>query len=301
VGGTWADATPRHRQAWLRTGIVPRDYPDPVTADWPDLLAIVEAKVKPERQLLSDNSDGRRRKQFWWLWGRYTPALFRAIRPLNRVFVTLSSAVMNHIIARVRAGQVFSHKLIVFPVTGFATFSLLQARCHEMWSKMFGTTFGSADALTYNPTQVFRTFPFPDGFETDPALEATGEAYYAHRAALMIARNEGLTKTYNRFHASTEAAADIRRLRELHAAMDAAVLHAYGWDDLVARAAPEFIEQDADEGKTLKTRLDWPPAFKDDLLARLLALNAERAAAEREAGLIAPPEEDEEIEEESDA
>ena len=35
-----------------------------------------------------------------------------------------------------------------------------------------------------------------------------------------------------------------------------------------------------------KTRLDWPSDFKDEVLARLLALNAERAAAERAAGLM---------------
>jgi hypothetical protein len=75
--------------------------------------------------------------------------------------------------------------------------------------------------------------------------------------------------------------------------MDAAVLRAYGWGDLADRAAPEFIEQDADEGKTPKTRLDWPAEFKDEVLARLLALNAEHAAAERAAGLTAAPEEDE--------
>ena len=91
---------------------------------------------------------------------------------------------------------------------------------------------------------------------------------------LMIDRNEGLTKTYNRFHARGENAADIARLRELHDEMDVAVLRAYGWDDLADRAAPEFIEQDADEGKTPKTRLDWPAEFKDEVLARLLALNA---------------------------
>jgi hypothetical protein len=109
--------------------------------------------------------------------------------------------------------------------------------------------------------------------------------------------NEGLTKTYNRFHARGENAPDIARLRALHAEMDAAVLRIYGWNDLAARAAPEFIEQDADEGKTPKTRLDWPGEFKDEVLARLLALNAERAAAERAAGLTAilQDEEDEDI------
>ena len=58
-------------------------------------------------------------------------------------------------------------------------------------------------------------------------------------------------------------------------------------------AAPEFIEQEAEEGKTPKTRLDWPAELKDQVLARLLALNAERAAAERAAGLVAAEEEEE--------
>ena len=69
--------------------------------------------------------------------------------------------------------------------------------------------------------------------------------------------------------------------------MDAAVLSAYGWDDLADRAAPEFIEQDADEGKIPKTRLDWPAEFKDEVLARLLALNAERYAEEVRLGITA--------------
>jgi hypothetical protein len=110
---------------------------------------------------------------------------------------------------------------------------------------------------------------------------------------MMLDRGEGLTATYNRFHARGDNKADIVRLRELHAEMDSAVLRAYGWDDLADRAAPEFIEQDADEGKTPKTRFDWPAEFKDEVLARLLALNAERAAAECAAGLTVAPTEDE--------
>ena len=134
-----------------------------------------------------------------------------------------------------------------------------------------------------------------------PALEAAGDAYHGFRTQLMIDRNEGLTKTYNRFHARSENAPDITRLRALHAEMDAAVLRAYGWHDLADRAAPEFIEQDADEGKTPKTRLDWPSEFKDEVLARLLALNSERAAAECAAGLTALPDDyEEELEEEAE-
>ena len=117
----------------------------------------------------------------------------------------------------------------------------------------------------------------------------------------MIDRNEGLTKTYNRFHAAHENAPDIARLRELHAQMDEAVLRAYGWDDLADRAAPQFIEQEADEGKTPKTRLDWPAEFKDEVLARLLALNAERHAEEVAAGLVAVTDDDEDETEGADA
>jgi hypothetical protein len=36
---------------------------------WPELMRIVEAKVKVERGKLGDNGDARRRKQYWWHWG----------------------------------------------------------------------------------------------------------------------------------------------------------------------------------------------------------------------------------------
>ncbi len=141
------------------------------------------------------------------------------------------------------------------------------------------------DDLRYTPSDCFETFPFPPGFEADPALEAAGRAYHDARAALMVARGEGLTKTYNRFHDRHDPVPDIARLRDLHAAMDAAVLSAYGWDDLAADARADFVDVEVDAGQRAKTRLDWPAAIKDDVLARLLRLNAERSAEERAAGL----------------
>nr|WP_312022838.1 hypothetical protein [Bradyrhizobium sp. 2S1] len=39
----------QRRQECLQNGIVPADYPDEVAADWPDLLAVVERWVKPQR------------------------------------------------------------------------------------------------------------------------------------------------------------------------------------------------------------------------------------------------------------
>jgi hypothetical protein len=49
VGLAWTDANEEQRAACPREGIVPPDYPSPVAADWPDLLEIVEERVRPER------------------------------------------------------------------------------------------------------------------------------------------------------------------------------------------------------------------------------------------------------------
>jgi hypothetical protein len=119
-------------------------------------------------------------------------------------------------------------------------------------------------------------------------LKATGEPYHDHRAALMVGRNEGMTKTYNRFHDRQEAVDDIVRLRELHAEMDRAVLRAYCWDDLAKRAEPQFLDETNEDDQKYQGRLFWPAEFRDEVLARLLALNAERAAAERENEPLAP-------------
>lgn len=97
----------------------------------------------------------------------------------------------------------------------------------------------------------------------------------------------GLTALYNRFHDPDEHDADIVQLRDLHAAMDRAVLDAYGWTDL--QPTCEFLldyeeEEDADAtpGRRKKKpwRYRWPDAFRDEVLARLLELNAQRAKEE---------------------
>jgi hypothetical protein len=101
----------------------------------------------------------------------------------------------------------------------------------------------------------------------------------------MVARNEGMTKTYNRFHDRGETAADIVRLRELHAAMDRAVTAAYGWHDLADEAAPIFLDESNEDDHTYQGRLFWPSDFRDQLLSRLLAPNASRHAEEVRLGL----------------
>jgi len=266
----------------LREGIVPSDYPHPVAADWPDLLKIVERLVKPERFKQKDKTG----QEIWWRYLRRRDGLYNAITLLPKVLAISCGASPHMAFAFVSSTSVFAHSLDILAFQETTAFGVLQSRAHELWARFFSSTL--EDRLRYAPTDCFRTFPLPENFKANPVLEAVGESYHAFRAQLMIDRNEGLTKTYNRFHKSTERAADIQRLRELHTEMDVAVLRAYGWDDLAARAQPEFIEQEADEGKAPKTRFDWPSEFKDEVLARLLKLNAERHAEEVRLGLAQP-------------
>src|SRR4051812_2511852 len=109
----------------------------------------------------------------------------------------------------------------------------------------------------------------------------------------MVRNNEGLTKTYNRFHDPNERWPDIQHLRELHAAMDWAVLDAYGWTDLKPTCGflLDYEEEDEEEtgGRQRKKPwlYRWPDDFRDEVLARLLELNKFRAEQEALAGVTA--------------
>jgi hypothetical protein len=212
---------------------------------------------------------------------------------------------LRAVIARSRIGNAFAftflpsrivmnEKTVIFPFDGYAPFAALQSRTHEVWAVFFSSTL--KDDLQYTPSDCFETFPFPDRWETNQSLEAAGREYYEFRAALMVRNDEGLTKTYNRFHDPDELSEDIKELRELHATMDVAVFRAYGWEDIVPRCECKFLldyeDEDIDEedGKASKRkkpyRCRWPDEHRDEVLARLLKLNAERAEEERALGLI---------------
>ena len=70
--------------------------------------------------------------------------------------------------------------------------------------------------------------------------------------------------------------------------MDRAALDAYGWRDIPTDC--QFLldhepdEEEASSRRRKPWRYRWPDAVRDEVLARLLALNAERATAERLAG-----------------
>ncbi|WP_165251983.1 Eco57I restriction-modification methylase domain-containing protein [Paludisphaera soli] len=261
---------------------------------WPELRVIVERKVKPERLSLGMNPNNIPLRRRWWAYQAHRPDVYRTIRQHERVLV--ASQVSNHIaFCFCPSSWIFSQTANLFAIHAFGPFAVLQSRAHESWARVFASSM--KDDLRYTASDCFQNFPFPATFEISPPLELAGKCYYEFRADLMVRNNEGLTKTYNRFHDPEERSPDILRLRELHAAMDRAVLEAYGWDDLAGSAACEFLldyEEDEDDeessgGRRRKKpwRYRWPDDFRDEVLARLLELNRRRAEEERLSGLAA--------------
>jgi hypothetical protein len=200
----------------------------------------------------------------------------------------LSRHSAQHAVTSVDANAVCAESLIVIADDRPSLRGVLQSRPHELWAAFFASSL--EDRLRYGPSDCFETFPLPPLDASE--LHELSEAYHGHRATLMVTRNEGMTKTYNRFHDPAERAEDIRRLRELHHDLDRAVLRAYGWDDLADRAAPVHLTEDDEADHRYQGRLFWPRPFRDEVLARLLDLNRARAAEERALGLSAGTAED---------
>lgn len=279
IGGEEVNTSPTH--AYHRFVINFGDRTEAEAREYPDLFAIVEQKVKPERKSLPPkNAWNKTVSNNWWKFGAFRKGLQEAIQNLDRG-LAISRVGQFATFAYLDAKIVFSDSLVIYPFQSYPPFALLQSRIHELWARFFGSSM--KDDLRYTPSDCFETFPFPNDWERNANLETAGKDYYAFRAELMVQNNQGLTATYNRFHSPEERDPDILRLRDLHAAMDRAVLDAYGWDDI--KTHYEFLldyEDEEDENSRRKKpwRLRFPNAVRDDLLARLLNLNAKRAAEE---------------------
>lgn len=277
---SWFGLSDRRQRELLQTGVVPVDYPGPVASNWPDLLEILERLVKPERQKQARERRGR----LWWQFGESAPSLISELS-LHKGITFARSLTSAHFptFCEVATDIIHDQTLIVFPNSSFVVMAILSSRIHEVWTRFLGATL--EDRLRYSIMDSFEPFPFPEGYDTRPDIETVVQAYNDHRAQLMIDTNKGLTPTYNRFHDPYDDDPAIQRLRDLHAEMDRAVLHAYGWDDLADAASPVFLTEETETEFTYQGRLFWPSDFRDKVLARLLDLNRERHAAEANQGI----------------
>jgi len=237
---------------------------------YPNLLCIVEDKVKPEREKLRDSIPTQaRRKKFWWQYGSAAPQLYATISTLHRVLVraTVSD---THAMVFVPKGWIYGHKVIVFAFDDYFSFSVLQSLIHEIWMRRFTSTMRTD--VNYSPSDCFETFPFPQNpsLEDREQAEQVGAEYHEHRRQIMLSRQLGLTKTYNLFHDPSCTDSEIVRLRELHAEMDRAIARCYGWEDL--DLGHGFYENERG-----KTRFTISLEARREVLRRLVELNLELA------------------------
>ncbi|EDX83591.1 hypothetical protein S7335_771 [Synechococcus sp. PCC 7335] len=313
IGGEEVNNSPTHSSH--RFTIDFGEMTEDEASHWPDLVAVLREKVKPERS--------RKAKDVaawpWWRYWRSRPKLYTAARKLEHVLV-VSRISTQYVIAVMQSNMVFSERLDVFALSWSAGLSVLQSRIHEIWARFFGSSM--KDDLLYTPTTCFETFPFPENWESVPILQNIGQTYYRFRADLMVRNNQGLTDTYNRFHDPQETDSEILKLRGLHNQMDRAVLNAYGWPDIdttcgfaldyldidetnlppeaqdriasgdlhfsdtaEAAAFDNLIQASQKRRKKLPWRYRWPESTHDEVLARLLDLNQQRYEEEVKAGL----------------
>jgi hypothetical protein len=273
VGGRDFNAEPLHSVDRFIVDF--RDLSESEARRWPDLMRLVEERVKPIR--LENNRAGYRR--YWWQHAEKRADLYATIAKLgiNRVLArSLTSSYAAF--AFLPNDVVFDQSLIVFAFDDFQQFGVLSSRVHEEWARFFGATL--KDDPRYNIEDCFESFPVAAAPADCPSIGESGRVYYEFRAAQMIRNDEGLTRTYSRFHNPDERSRDICELRRLHAEMDRVVLDSYGWTDISTDC--EFLldyeSDDAESGNRRKPwRYRWPEDVRDEVLARLLALNAERA------------------------
>jgi hypothetical protein len=254
------------------------DYPDPVADDYPDLIAILEERVKKERT--RKNASGEYALRYplylkWWIYADKRPALYTTIKNMERVLVTARVSPTNSL-SWTSVDQVFHEKIVIFPRSESWFFTVLQSSIHWEWAVQYTSTLG-ATTLNYSLTDCFETFPFPILYED---TKAVGERFHQCRQTIMKNRNEGLTKTYNRFHNPADTSADIAELRQLYIELDLSVTAAYAWTDL---------NLDHDFNKTKQgVRFTICESARRELLDRLLGMNHLRHAEEEAAKTAVP-------------
>jgi type II restriction/modification system DNA methylase subunit YeeA len=218
-------------------------------------LQFVREHVKPIR----DTNNRKRRREYWWQHGEIMPKMRRAVAPLKKFIVT--PLVSKHRLFLWLDGHVRPDvRLVVVAREDDYFFGALQSKPHELWSLRLGAQHGG-ERPTYNVKRCFAPYPFPwpPGKEPQdsPLVEAIAEA-----ARELVRLRDGwlnppeealdgvklkertLTNLYNKRP---------DWLTDAHRKLDAAVFAAYG----------------------------WPVDLTDDeILARLLELNLQRAAAQ---------------------
>jgi hypothetical protein len=266
-----------HKQ-WLQLGIVPADFTEPVAADFPEALSIVETEVRPDRQRENTSGPDKSGRKFqlraplaerFWHFAEKTPDLYATIRPMRRCLAR-SRVSQYHNFAWVQTNLVMSEATVVIASDRDAMFAAVQSMWHQVWTEKNASSMRTD--TRYTPSDCFETFPLP---ELTERMDETGKALDDARRAAMDARQIGLTDVSKLMHNPTMRNADIVALRQAVITNDAAVSAAYGWDDL------DLEHGFYDQGRG--PRFTVSPAARKEILRLLLAENHRRYAEEQAA------------------
>ncbi|KRV49016.1 hypothetical protein AQ490_22145 [Wenjunlia vitaminophila] len=199
------------------------DWPEARAREYSRAYGQVADLVKPERE-------GNNRKiyrDYWWQYAEKRPALIRALEPLRQC-VVMARVSKVALPVMVETGQVFSEQLCVFATNDPSMLAFLSSAVHYWWVIDRSSTLETR--VRYTPSDVFETLIRPPLTEE---LRVAGTRLDAHRRQVMLAKNIGLTETYNLFHDPLCEVSEIVELRRLHEEVDRATVAAYGWHDLL--------------------------------------------------------------------
>jgi hypothetical protein len=276
-----------------------------VRARFPNVYQHVLDTVKPER----DQNNMKFRREMWWWFGATHKELRSFLSGLPRYITTVETTkhrTFQFLDASIRPDNM----LINVGIDTAEHLSVLSCRVHVKWSLSMGGWLGVGNDPRYSKSRTFDPFPFP--LAVDPRL-VHGDPMVAQRERLRelgerlegfrkqrLAEHGFLTMTglYNALERLrelengcnvpplTDAERDVHQaglisvLKEIHDDIDAAVLTAYGWEDLI----PALVGK---PGATLPSmhKTEAQELAEEDLLTRLVMLNQERAAEEKR-GLV---------------
>ncbi|RDJ22120.1 class I SAM-dependent DNA methyltransferase [Bosea caraganae] len=229
---------------------------------FPEVYQHVLRTVKIERDR---NRDADIKKR-WWLFGRTRDEIRPALVNLQRYIATVETA-KHRVFQFLDRSILPDNMLVAVGLSDAFHLGVLSSRFHSTWALRAGGWLGIGNDPRYSKSRCFDPFPFPDATETQKqAIRKPTELLDALRKLVLDEHPDlTLTRLYNVREAIragrrlTPAEADIRDrgfvliLNEHHDAIDAAVATAYG----------------------------WPVDLSDeDILARLVQLNRERAREE---------------------
>lgn len=234
-------------------------------------------KVKPDRET---NNDPKLKRE-WWLYRRSNSILRSALEGLDRYIVTVETS-KHRVFVFLDFQTLPDNKLVAIALSDSYFLGILSSNLHITWALAAGGRL--EDRPVYVKTTCFDPFPFPDPTpEQKQKIRDLGERLDTHRKQVQAAHPDiTITGMYNlleKLRAGepfTDKDRDynnralVSTLKQIHDDLDAAVLDAYGWEDLKDVAC--FCEA---VGKRVKGEVD------EIILERLVALNAQRAEEER--------------------